>query len=90
MLSSHISQLAATGKTVFTVRVQPQAKQTRLIGILADGSLKVAVTAPPADNKANEMLCNLLAQEFNVKREQVSVKSGTSSRYKLIAISAKP
>lgn len=88
MLNSYSLQLAAKGKIIFPVRVQPQAKQTKIVGILEDGSLKVAISAPPADNKANEMLCKLLAQEFNVKKEQVSVKSGASSRYKLIMISA--
>ena len=88
MLEAYIVQLAEAGKIAISIRVQPQAKQTRLVGVLEDGSVKVAISAPPTDNKANEMLCKLLAQEFGVNKAQVSIKSGLSSRHKLVMINS--
>ena len=48
--------------------------------------LKVAITAPPVDGKANQHLLKFMAKQFGVSRSQVAVVSGMSSRDKTICI----
>ena len=58
----------------------------------ADGAavLKVSVTAPPAEQRANEALIALLAKEWHLPRRDVSIASGTKSRNKLVHIAGEP
>jgi uncharacterized protein len=68
-----------------TVKVKPNAKQQK-IAEQVDGSLIVWLKSPPVDGKANAELIKLLAQKFNVTKSQIRIKSGVSSRQKLIEI----
>ncbi|MFB2897161.1 DUF167 domain-containing protein [Aerosakkonemataceae cyanobacterium BLCC-F50] len=67
------------------VKVKPNSKQQN-IQEEADGSLIVHLKSPPVDGKANEELIKLLAQKFNVSKSQITIKSGLSSRTKLVEI----
>lgn len=67
------------------VKVKPNAKQQK-IEQTEDGSLIVSLKSPPVDGKANQELIQLLAKEFQVTRSQISIKSGASSKNKLIEI----
>lgn len=67
------------------VKVKPNAK-TQKIEEAGDGSLIVHLKSPPVDGKANEELIKLLAQKFDVPKSSISIKSGLSSRNKLIEI----
>lgn len=69
------------------VRVKPNSKQ-QLIQEAADGSLTVHLKSPPIDGKANEELIKLLAEKFNIPKSQITIKSGLSSRNKLVEINA--
>lgn len=69
----------------FSVRVQPRASRTDVAGEL-DGVLKIRLAAPPVDGEANEELIRLLAKLFAVSRAQIVIRSGQTSRNKLIAI----
>jgi hypothetical protein len=69
----------------FTVRLQPKAKKTALVAEL-DGALKVAVTAPPIEGRANEALIRFLAELLKVARSSVTIAAGASSRNKVIRI----
>jgi uncharacterized protein (TIGR00251 family) len=66
------------------VRLTPRSSKDEIKGMRADGALKVAVTAPPVDGKANHALLSLLARELGVKRSCVEIASGHSSRDKLV------
>jgi uncharacterized protein (TIGR00251 family) len=68
-----------------TVKVKPNSK-TQLIEEMADGTLKVNLKSPPVDGKANKELIKLLAEKFNVTKSQIQIKSGLSSKTKLIEI----
>ncbi|AFY30695.1 DUF167 domain-containing protein [Calothrix sp. PCC 7507] len=68
-----------------TVKVKPNAKQQK-IEEQSDGSLNVLLKSPPVDGKANEELIKLLAEKFNVPKSNIRVKSGVSSRRKLVEI----
>ena len=67
------------------VKVKPNAKQQK-IEELADGSLNAHLKSPPLDGKANEELIKLLAKNFDVPKSSIRIKSGATSRQKLIEI----
>ncbi|MDB9446253.1 DUF167 domain-containing protein [Anabaenopsis tanganyikae CS-531] len=67
------------------VKVKPNCKEQK-IEEQSDGSLTVKLKSPPVDGKANEELIKLLAEKFKVSKSRISIKSGLSSRQKLIEI----
>ena len=67
------------------VRAQPGAKKAGVRGERA-GALRVAVTAPPEDGRANDALVEVLKQRLGVKRSQVELLSGERSRNKVFLI----
>ncbi|MHC5934142.1 DUF167 domain-containing protein [Nostoc sp.] len=67
------------------VKVKPNSKQQK-IEEQADGSLTVYLKSPPVDGKANEELIKLLAEKFDLSKSDIRIKSGLSSRQKLIEI----
>jgi uncharacterized protein (TIGR00251 family) len=68
------------------LRVQPGAKRDGLLARLASGEWKVAVSAPPLEGRANEAVVELLSGLLGVKRRQVVVTRGASSRQKLVEV----
>jgi uncharacterized protein len=66
------------------VRVVPRSAADAVV-VEAD-TIKVKITAPPVDGKANEHLCRLLGKLFGVPRSRVVVERGSASRAKLIRI----
>ena len=72
---------------VLALHVQPGARRTALAG--AHGArLKLALHAPPVDGKANEELLRFLAQTLGLRRAQLRLLAGATSRQKTIAIDA--
>lgn len=67
------------------VRLQPKAKKNQVIGEL-DGTLKLAVTAPPIEGRANEACIRFLAELLKVARSSVTIAAGVSSRNKVIRV----
>ena len=76
----------AKGGAAFTVRVVPKASKTEIIGLMDDGALKVRLTAPPVEGKANEALIAFLADVLSVRRDQVEIVAGHGGREKLISV----
>lgn len=70
---------------ILAVRAQPGAKRNAVVGHQS-GSLKVAVTAPPQDGRANEALVEVLREWLGMKRSQVELAGGATSRNKLFLI----
>ena len=66
---------------VLPVRAQPGSKRNAVLGEQA-GSLKVAITAPPADGRANQALLELLREVLALKRSQIDLIAGATSREK--------
>jgi uncharacterized protein (TIGR00251 family) len=81
---------ALPGRVRLAVRLTPKASRARILGLAeeADGArvLKVAVSAPPEDGKANAALVELLARALKVPRGAVSIAAGAASRRKLVDI----
>jgi len=68
------------------VRLQPGARRAGVRGRMADGTLQLAVTAPPEDGRANRALCELVSTLLGVKPRQVQLARGASSRAKVLEI----
>jgi uncharacterized protein (TIGR00251 family) len=68
-----------------TVRVQPRAKRTEVVGE-REGAVVIRVAAPPVDGKANAALCRFVAERAGVPKGAVSVVRGESARDKLVRV----
>jgi hypothetical protein len=71
-----------------SVRVHPGARKNGVTGIHAD-AVKIAMTAPPADGKANEALIAFLADALRLPRARIMLVSGLTSRAKMVRITGK-
>ena len=69
----------------FKVRVQPKASRNRVEGYLK-GKVRVWVTAPPQDGKANAAVVSLLAETLGVAKSRVRIVRGLTSRDKLVSV----
>ena len=74
----------ASGAT-FSVRVQPRAKKNAITGVMGD-ALKLSVTAPPVEGRANEAVVDFFAKLLNVSRSSVTIAAGESSRNKVVRV----
>lgn len=72
---------------VLRLRIQPRASKDELAGPLGD-RLKVRITAPPVDGKANAHLCAFLAEQCGVAQARVALTAGTTGRDKTVRIEA--
>jgi uncharacterized protein (TIGR00251 family) len=73
------------GGVSFAVRVQPRASRSEIAGEW-EGALRVRLTAPPVDDKANEELRRLLAERLKVPLGAVKIAHGQRSRSKRVEI----
>ena len=69
----------------FAVRVVPRASKNEIAGQVGD-AIKVRLTAPPVEGKANEALIAFLAQELGLRKSQVEIVAGETSRNKVICV----
>jgi uncharacterized protein len=76
---------SATGVT-FAVKVHPRARKNAIAGVIGD-ALKLALTAPPVDGKANQAVMEFFADLFAISRSSVTIASGETSRNKVIHVS---
>ena len=74
------------GGVTFAVKVHARARKNAITGEVGD-ALKVALTAPPVDGKANAACIEFFAKLLNVPRSSVTIASGQSSRNKVIRVS---
>jgi uncharacterized protein (TIGR00251 family) len=68
------------------VRVTPRASKNEIMEVLSDGTVKVHVTAPPANGQANEALLKFLGQVLGVAPSRLEVVAGATGRDKLISV----
>jgi len=74
----------ATGAR-FRVRVQPAASKNEIVGTQED-ALRIRIRAPASQGKANKMLIQFLAKQLTIKRSQLEIISGHTSRSKTIHV----
>ena len=75
----------AKGRVRFSVRVQPRASVSEVIGVHGD-ALKVRIAAPPTDGAANAALVDFFSRLFRVPRRDVRIVAGETSRSKVLEI----
>jgi hypothetical protein len=73
------------GDLLLSIRVQPRGKRDKLLGP-AGNHLRIRITAPPVEGKANEHLRGFLADLFGVLRSQVVLVAGERGRVKRVRI----
>jgi len=69
----------------FDIHVNPHTSRAEIAGI-ADGTLKVKVTAPPVDGAANEACLELLAKKLGLKKSRMTIAAGAKGRKKTIVV----
>jgi uncharacterized protein len=69
----------------FQVKVHPRAKRNAVTGEAGE-VLKLALTAPPVEGRANEACIAFFAELLNVARSSVTIAAGESSRNKVIRV----
>ena len=80
---------SGSASVLLSVRVQPSARRAGAAGSW-NGLLKLAVTAPPADGRANEAAIALLAELFGLRPSVVTIVRGHSSRTKVFRLALAP
>ena len=74
------------GSVSFVVKVHPRARKNAITGVVGD-ALKLAVTSPPLEGKANQSVIEFFADFFAIPRSSVSIASGQASRNKVVRVS---
>ena len=69
----------------FDIHVNPHASRAEIAGI-AEGMLKVKVTAPPVEGAANEACILLLSKKLGLKKSQLDIAAGAKGRKKTILV----
>ena len=72
---------------ILTVRVLPNARRSNFDGLWNGTHLKIALSAPPVDGKANEALIDFLSDFFHLRKSAISLLSGQTGRIKRLSLS---
>jgi uncharacterized protein (TIGR00251 family) len=79
-------QLLESAKGIsFAVKVHPRARKNAITGTVGD-ALKLALTAPPVEGKANQSVIEFFADLFQIPRSSVTIASGEISRNKVVRV----
>lgn len=73
-------------EVIMPIRVIPRSNKNEVSEVLDDGRIKIRLTAPPLDGRANDALIEFLAEILGVAEWQVTIKKGHTSRDKLVSI----
>jgi uncharacterized protein (TIGR00251 family) len=73
------------GRLVIDVHAQPGARRTEVVGLHGE-ALKIRVSAPALEDRANEALAAFIAERLGVARRDVTLVSGAKSRSKRFAV----
>ena len=71
-----------------SVRVHPGARTNAITGT-HDGALKISLTTPPTDGRANDALVAFLAEQLRLPRARIALLTGATSRSKILHITGK-
>ncbi|GAK83388.1 hypothetical protein JCM19238_938 [Vibrio ponticus] len=70
---------------VLRLYIQPKASRDKIVGLHGE-EIKIAITAPPVDGKANAHLTKYLAKQFKVAKGLVNIEKGELGRHKQVRI----
>jgi uncharacterized protein (TIGR00251 family) len=74
---------------ILDVRAQPGARRNGVVTV-QEGALKVAVTAPAQDGRANKAITDILRQALGLKRSQIQLVGGMTGRQKKVLVTGLP
>lgn len=72
--------------SALAIRVTPRARKNEISEILSDGTIKIRLTAPPVEGKANKALVDFLSEVLDTSPSNIEIVAGASSRNKLVSI----
>lgn len=72
--------------SALAVRVTPRASRNEIVEVLADGTLRVRLSAPPVDNEANTALIEFLSGILGVPKSKLEIVAGSTGRDKLVSV----
>ncbi|MCL4560417.1 MAG: DUF167 domain-containing protein [Chloroflexi bacterium] len=75
-----------THGAAIAVKVTPRARKNEITDILDNGTVKIRLTAPPIEGKANEALIHFLAETLGIAPTLIEIVAGASGRDKLVSI----
>ena len=75
----------SNGSVTFAIKVHPRAKKNAATGELGN-ALKVSLTSPPVDGRANEVCIEFFAKLLMLPRTSITIASGQNSRNKVIRV----
>jgi len=67
------------------IKVLPRASKSEILG-MEEGVLRVKVTSPPVEGRANKDLVELLSRELRISKKHIEILSGRGSRFKRVRI----
>lgn len=70
---------------ILKIKVEPRSSRSEVVGPYGE-ALKVKLTSPPVEGKANKELVELLAKKFGIPKKDVAIISGQSSKNKTVRI----
>ena len=68
------------------IRVTPRASRNEIVEILSDGTIRIRLTAPPTEDKANQALIGFLSDILSVAASRIEIVAGATGRDKLVSI----
>lgn len=73
-----------------SIRLQPKASCDEIVGVVDDGDdgkvLKIKLTSPPVDGKANEALLKFLSKKLKVPKSKLEITKGLKSKTKTVKV----
>jgi uncharacterized protein len=79
-------QVGGQIRTLLALRVTPRSSKNELVEIMSDGTVKVHLTAPPLEGKANAALLKFLSRILDLPISRLEIVSGSGGRDKLISV----
>lgn len=79
----------AAGRVTLTLHIQPGARKSEFAG-LHGNALKIRISAPAVDNKANAALIEFLSKALNIPRSTIAIRHGATGRRKVVEITGNP
>lgn len=83
--SGDLDHFVRNDRLCISVHVQPRASANRIVGLFG-GALKVQLTSPPVEDRANRQLVKFLSRILGIPAARVEIVSGEKSRNKTVAL----
>lgn len=72
-------------RVTLSITVAPRSSSNSIAGVV-DGRLKIKLTSPPVDGKANTKLINYLSKLLKIKKSSIEITQGETSKKKVVAV----